>query len=116
MPNFNKSVDELETRFDKWHYVLKNLHKLEKLPDKLEEKVFERVFKVAEIGKFSCDKQLAYEDSLNYYCDLKNSFDTVKYKSTLEIAKRLLINNVDLDMISNSTGLTKDQIEKLRDN
>ena len=27
MPKFNKSVDELETRFEKWMYVLKNLSK-----------------------------------------------------------------------------------------
>ena len=44
MPKFTKEVDELETRFEKWMYVLKNLKRLDRLPDKLREKVFEKIF------------------------------------------------------------------------
>ena len=40
MPKFNKSIDELETHYDKWLYVLKNLNKLDRLPDTLKEKIF----------------------------------------------------------------------------
>lgn len=35
MPKFNKKVEELETRFDKWLFVLKNLHKLDRIPEKI---------------------------------------------------------------------------------
>ncbi len=37
MPKFNKDLDELETRFDKWLYVIRNLNRLDRLPDKLRE-------------------------------------------------------------------------------
>lgn len=35
-------------------------------------------------------------------------------KKQKEIAKNLLKNNVDIDIIVNSTGLTKEEIEKLK--
>ncbi|MEE9371741.1 MAG: PD-(D/E)XK nuclease family transposase, partial [Saprospiraceae bacterium] len=76
MPKFNKTVDELETRFEKWLYVIRNLNRLEKIPDKLRESVFEKLFKVAEIAQFTPDQVLSYEDSLKYYRDMKNSLDT----------------------------------------
>ncbi len=35
MPKFNKSIDELETRFDKWLYIIKNLSMLDDVPSSL---------------------------------------------------------------------------------
>jgi len=78
MPKFNKSIDELETRFDKWLYVIKNLNKLERIPDKLKEQIFDKLFETAEIARFTPDQIRSYENSLKYYRDLKNSLDTAK--------------------------------------
>ena len=114
MPKFNKTIEQLETRFDKWLYVLKNLHKLDRLPEDLKEEIFEKVFEVAEISKFTREEYISYEDSLKYYRDLKNSLDTAKDERTIEIAKNFLDNGVDIQIISKSTGLTKEQLEKLR--
>ena len=44
MPKFNKTVDELETRFDKWLFVLRNLNRLDRIPDKLKEQIFEKAY------------------------------------------------------------------------
>lgn len=114
MPKFNKTLDQLETRFDKWLYVLKNLNKLERLPAKLKESIFEKVFKVAEIAKFNREEYISYEDSLKYYRDLKNSLETARDEKALEIALNLLKNGIDIDIITKSTGLNKDHILKLR--
>jgi PD-(D/E)XK nuclease family transposase len=76
MPNFNKTEDEIETNFDKWLYVLKNLPYLEAKPKKLQEKVFQKLFKTAEIAKFNREEVLQYEQSLKVYRDLKNVIDT----------------------------------------
>lgn len=84
MPKFNKSVEELETKFDKWMFVLKNLNKLDRLPDNLRETIFEKVFEVAEIAKFTKEESVSYEDSLKYYRDLKNSLDTAKEEGIAE--------------------------------
>ncbi len=118
MPKFNKTIDQLETRFDKWLYLIRNLNRLEKIPEKLKERIFEKTFEVAEIAKFTPDQVRSYEDSLKYYRDLKNSLDTAKEEGKFEekegIARNLLNNNVDIEIIVESTGLTQEQIEKLK--
>ena len=72
MPKFNKSTDELETRFDKWLYVILNLNRLDRIPEKLREQIFEKLFQTAEIARFTPEQVRSYEDSLKYYRDLKN--------------------------------------------
>ncbi|TAJ14750.1 Rpn family recombination-promoting nuclease/putative transposase [Marinilabiliaceae bacterium JC017] len=84
MPKFNKTIDELETHYDKWLYVLRNLNKLERVPDKLREKIFDQLFESAEIARFTPDQLRSYEDSLKYYRDLKNSLDTAREEGVQE--------------------------------
>lgn len=118
MPKFNKSIDELDTRFDKWLYVIRNLNKLDRVPDKLREHIFDKLFETAEIAKFTPDQIRSYEDSLKYYRDLKNSLDTAreegKIEGKTEVARNLLSNGVSIDLIMKATGLSKTEIEKLR--
>lgn len=114
MPKFNKTVDELGTRFEKWLFVIKNLNKLERVPDKLKEQIFEKLFETAEIAKFTPEQVRSYEDSLKYYRDLKNSLDTAKEEGKLEVAKNLLENKVSIEIIIKSTGLSREQIERLK--
>lgn len=78
MPKFQKDIKDLRTRFEKWMYVIRNLNKLDRLPDELREGIFEKLFEVAEIAKFSPEEVRAYEDSLKSYRDLKNSLDTAR--------------------------------------
>ncbi len=78
MPKFNKKLDELESGFDKWLYVIKNLSALDEIPETLKIDPFEQLFETAEIAKFNREESMAYEDSLKYYRDLKNSFDTAR--------------------------------------
>jgi predicted transposase/invertase (TIGR01784 family) len=76
MPNFIKKEHELETHYDKWLYVLKNLSSLPNRPDILQEKIFEQLFEIAEIAKFTPVERDQYEASLKTYRDLKNVIDT----------------------------------------
>ena len=50
---FDKTLEKLRTLYDKWLYALKNLPKLEKRPQKLRDKIFDKLFEEAEIAKFS---------------------------------------------------------------
>ena len=84
MPKFNKKVEELETRFEKWMYVIKNLKRLDRLPDKLRERIFEKMFSVAEIAKLSKEEYKQYIVSLNAYRDIKNSIDTARDEGKAE--------------------------------
>lgn len=121
LPKFKKTEDELETHFDKWLYVFRHLSQLQNRPHKLQEKIFKRLFEVAEIAQFTREERMAYEESLKVYRDIKNSLDTAEEKgrkeglkiATLEIAKALKQNNVPIEIIIQSTGLTEDEIAEL---
>jgi predicted nucleotidyltransferase len=64
MPRFKKSEEELLTHFDKWLYVLKHLHKLQDIPEKLRGKIFEKLFSQAEIAKLNPEEMRTYDESL----------------------------------------------------
>jgi predicted transposase/invertase (TIGR01784 family) len=119
MPKFNKSLDELETRFDKWLYLLKNLNKLDRIPERLRERIFERLFEVAEVAKFSKEDRLSYEDSLKYYRDLKNTLDTAfeegKVEGKVEVIKNGAAAGLDVPTLAKITGLTEEDVIKILD-
>ena len=81
---FNKTEEELDTLYDKWLYVLKNLSRLDERPSALKEKVFTKLFEEAEIAKFTPTELKEYEDSLKAYRDVKNSIDTALEKGREE--------------------------------
>ena len=116
MPKFQKDVKELTTRFDQWMFVIRNLNKLDRVPDELREGIFEKLFEVAEIAKFSPEEAEAYEESLKSYRDLKNSLDTAKEEKAIEIARKLLESGISVEIIQSSTGLSIEVVEGLKRN
>lgn len=86
---------------------------------------FKKLFEAAEIANFSLEERQAYEDSLKYYRDLKNVVDTSreegieegkiegKIEGKMEVALALKNNNIPIDIIMNSTGLSKEEIDRL---
>jgi predicted transposase/invertase (TIGR01784 family) len=114
MPKFNKSEAELSSSFDKWLYVLKHLPEFESRPLKLQERVFEEVFKVAEIAKFTKVEREQYEASLKYYRDLENVIDTSFQEGKLvrekEIVSNALRSGMSVEVIMQVTGLTAAEI------
>ena len=134
---FNKDINELETNFDKWLYVLRNLSRLDNQPTYLRNEVFNRLFSQAEIARFDKKELKAYEDSLKAYRDIKNSLDTAKEEGRAEglaeglekglekgraegasekaltIAREMLALNISVDTIKKVTGLTDNEIHDL---
>lgn len=121
MPKFNKDVDELNTRFEKWLFAIKNLDRLDKVPDALREKIFEKFFEVAEISRFTREEIIKYEANLKYYRDMKNVLDTAREEgreegrkaATLRLAGSLL-DVLDDSTIALKTGLTEQEVAILR--
>ncbi len=117
MPRFRKVEDELISHFDKWMYVLKNLHRLQDKPVKLQEKVFEKLFSEAEVAKLNPEDMKAYEESLKTYRDNYSVIETAKKEGIQEgvekTAKTMKREGLSFELINRITGLTKEQIEKL---
>ena len=76
MPKFIKKLEELENNIDKWLFVLKNISNLQELPDKLRNRIFEKLFKVAEIAKYTHEEWMAYQMSLKDYRDNRAAIKT----------------------------------------
>lgn len=132
MPKFNKSIEQLETRFDKWLYVIRNLNRLDRIPDKLKEKIFDKLFETAEIARFNPQQIEYYEDSLKNYRDLKNSLDTAREegeekgiekgiikgeeRKSFEIVKNLLLeSDFTIAKIASVAGVTEDFVLKVKE-
>ncbi|NEO41609.1 MAG: Rpn family recombination-promoting nuclease/putative transposase [Moorea sp. SIOASIH] len=84
LPKFTKTLDQLETHFDKWLFVLKNLSELNTRPQPFQESVFNQLFDVAEIANFSRTEQDNYQNSLKYYRDMNNIVETSRQEGLLQ--------------------------------
>lgn len=73
MPKFNKTEDELDTMFDKWLFVIKNICYLMEKPKQLQEQVFTKFFEQARIAMFTPEEQFAYQESRKQYWDNRNT-------------------------------------------
>ena len=90
------------------------------------DKVFDRLFEEAEIAKFTPQELREYETSKMAYRDIKNSIDTAKQEGlaegmekgkserSQEIARKMLADGVDINLIMKYSGLTQKQIDKLK--
>lgn len=111
---FDKTLDELETLYDKWLYALKNLYKLTQRPKELCDKVFDRLFEEAEIAKFTPQEMREYEASKMAYRDIKNSIDTAKregrIEANIETAQRLLAMGLPTEQVAKATQLPLDMV------
>ena len=133
---FDKSLEELETLYDKWLYVLKNLSKLDNRPKELRDRVFDRLFEESEIAKFTPLELREYEDSKKAYRDIKNSIDTAKregieegmekgikkgieigqkkeHERLLNTARALFASGMSLEQVKQFTGLNDEEINQI---
>lgn len=85
-----------------------------------EEVIKDVKFDAAAITRFTPIELREYEDSLKAYRDIKNSLDTAEAKgreeginiANLAIAKRMLSDEMDMELVLKYTGLTEKQIKK----
>ena len=111
---FNKREDELKTDLDKWLYLLKNMSTLLERPAALRDRVFGRLFDVAEYARLDDGERKNYVEAMNTARDTYNQIAYAHEKGgqekAYEIARNLLAMKLDIDSISKATGLTKDEI------
>ena len=133
MPKFTKKENELETLFDKWLYVIRNLATLMERPQTLQERVFTHLFEVAEIAKFDRKERYEYEESLKNYRDWFSVMETAENKGiakgiakgmaqgveigekrkAVEMAKQMRTDGMPVESIARYTGLSIEEIEEL---
>lgn len=121
LPKFSKTEAELETAFDKWMYVLRNLSRLMNRPAALQERVFTRLFEAAEIARFTPEQRRSYEESVKVYRDNLSIMETARMKGweegekkkQREIAIKMKTDGIPSGTIAKYTGLSAEEIAKL---
>jgi len=138
MPKFKKEANQLSNHLEYWLYMLNNMSKLERPPTIFkEDKLLNQAFDLAEFLALDKDRQFAYQQDLKTRLDYKNVMDYAKEEARkegreegreeerieskkklkqekLEIAKNLL-DILDIETISQKTGLTINEIKNLKE-
>lgn len=115
MPKYTKPLPQLNTLYDKWLYAIKHLGDLEERPAELKEAIFNRLFELAEIAKYSPQERQDYEESLKTFRDWYSVIKTAENKGrderSVEIAKNMKEMGYSFEEIKNLTGLNAEEIE-----
>ncbi|MBD9293124.1 MAG: hypothetical protein EGS78_00705, partial [Bacteroidales bacterium] len=144
---FDKGEDDLETDLDKWLYLLKNMSNLLDRPEKLRDRIFTKLFDVAELAQLDDEDRIKYIKAMNTERDTYNQIEYAREtgreeghkvgkeeglkegkeegkeegraegakQKSFDIAKRMLEKGIDIETISELTGLTAEEVSMLKD-
>ena len=80
----DKELHECGSLVDKWCYSLKHIGTLDRLPEELRVRAFERLFEACEIAKFTPEEKLKYEHDMITERDYDNIIYTAKTEGRAE--------------------------------
>jgi predicted transposase/invertase (TIGR01784 family) len=121
LPKFSRELDELETLTDKWLYFLRSANKLKSAPASLDEvPALHHAFEVAKQSKLSKKeldllekREMFLHDNRNAILKARQDGEAIgERKKAMEIARSLL-NLLDIETISQKTGLSLSEIRAL---
>lgn len=122
LPKFDKSLTELATITDRWIYFLKEAESLEVMPQAWQDTpAFEKAFQIAQLSNLSREeldiferKQLFLQDSRNAVLKgIEQGIEQGEKQKAVAIAQALL-DVLDVETISQKTGLSVEDISQLR--
>lgn len=91
---------------------------LEKMPFEAQHKIFKRLAEIADSKILTKEEQEKYDNSMmvmwDNYAVFKHAVEKGEKKKSKEIALNLLTYNTPIDVIAKSTGLSIDEIKKLK--
>ena len=117
LPKFQKTLEQLETLTDKWIYFMKSARTLETVPETLGNiPAIQRAFQIANQANLSRDELDDLEKRELFFQDQKNAIiiaqQEARQEKAIEIARQLL-NILDDETISRTTGLSLEEIQEL---
>jgi len=127
LSKFSKESGDIETALDKWIYFIKCVSDLEDIPANFREGMFVNAFEKAKMGNMSKEELELYDKAGIAIADAKGVIEfareegiaagikKVREERDIQIAKNLLAEKMDYDLISKATGLEKSAIQKLDD-
>ncbi len=123
---FDKGESELETDLDRWLYMLKNLSGLLERPAALRDRIFGRIFDVAEFASLDDDDKKKYINAMNTERDTYNQIEYAREqgmekgiqqgvaRGKTEDAMKMLELGIPVETIAAVTGFSEEEILKMR--
>ena len=106
---------------EKFGYALHNMYRLENVPEGFEGEIFRLLFESAEISPFTPEEKLAYAEDMTTERDIRNQIAFARKEGraeganqrNIEIARKMVSMKMDASVISEATGLSKEEIATL---
>lgn len=118
LPKFNKKETELNSIIDKWIYFIKNAENLTILPENVTDEGLRAAYQSAQMFTWTKLEIEEYDYAFMREGDDRNRIAKAEKKAITkresEIAKALLKNNISIEIIEITTGLSKEEIENLK--
>ncbi len=134
IPKLQKTKEELSNHLEWWLYTLQNLSQMKNMPQRLKDDVISKAFEKAEFINLPKVEQEKYHKNLKVYRDLVNSFETAfndgekkgrvegevigekrgENNKAIEVTLKSLANGIDVGTVSLITGLSVEEVEKLK--
>lgn len=122
LPKFRKSLETLQTLTDRWLFFIQNAEQLEEIPFELQQvAVIHDAFNIAQQRLLTRDEAEAldrqaivihdYRNAIRYAIQVGEAEAKAAIEARLEIARSLL-NQLSLETISETTGLTPEEINQ----
>jgi len=118
LPKFKKTEQELTTLIEKWVFFIKNAENLNVIPASVNDEGLKSAYQEADRHQWTKEELEEYE-----YARMRETDEIAekmlveekaKLQEKIEIAKNMLAENEPNEKIAKYTGLTLEQIEKLR--
>ena len=123
-----EQLGDLETHFEEWLYILKNLPKFKNRPALVQGKIFEKLFEIAEIKRLTEKEMETYNKSITEYHDVRLCMDCARDEGREEgreegikkgrelVIQKCLQKNMPIEDIIFITGFSKEQIKRYMKN
>ena len=133
MPRFTKEANECDNDYERWLYLIKNMHMLKRMPFNAQRAVWDKLLDIADVAALNETEYKEYQEALKNYRDYHAGINFAKkegmlegeqkglikgekrgaQKKQLEIARNLKKDSMPIELIHKYTGLSAEEIQKL---
>ncbi len=121
LPKFKLELNDLKTNIEQWIYFIKNAENLEVIPENINDEGLKEAYKEADKYSWTRQELQDYDKIFIREQDERGKFTLVEKRAKLEgkieekkeVAINLIKLNIPVDIIIQSTGLTKEEIENI---
>ena len=121
MPRFTKEADECINDYERWLYLIKNMHMLKRMPFNAQRSVWDKLLDIADVAALNETEYKEYQEALKNYRDYQAGINFAKkegvlegeQKKQLEIARNLKADGLPISFIQKYTHLSAQEIQQL---